>query len=57
MRNVKRFGVCGSLIDKIKLFGRRKSMEILAYIVIAIMLILPIVGLWKVKLTNDDYFN
>lgn len=32
-------------------------MEILAYIVIAIMLILPIVGLWNVKLTNDDYFN
>lgn len=32
-------------------------MEILGYIVIAIMLILPIVGLWKVKLTNDDYFN
>ncbi len=32
-------------------------MEILAYIVIAIMLILPIVGLRKVKLTNDDYFN
>ena len=57
MRDVKTFGVCGSLIDNIKLFGRRKSMGILGYIVLAIMLILPIVGLWKVKLTNDDYFN
>ena len=57
MTDVKTFGVSGSLIDNIKLFVRRKSIEILAYIVIAIMLILPIVGLWKVKLTNDDYFN
>lgn len=32
-------------------------MEILGYIVLAIMLIWPIAGLWNVKLTNDDFFN
>lgn len=31
-------------------------MEILAYIVVAIMLILPVIGFWNIKLTDDDFF-